>query len=167
MWDFAKFLVERIYLRDLVMWIIFSITGYLAFPVDWVVFVNSKTPAHFPDWLGLFDLFIISVSLLLSISAKATLSLFRKYRRQKDLLNEIDRVYDFLCSLSPEEEVVIADILSNNKQPTKLTDTPTVLGLEFKGIILNIIELGYEPRYILSPAAEQILAKNFALLESN
>ncbi|MDO4698334.1 MAG: super-infection exclusion protein B [Pasteurellaceae bacterium] len=165
MWDFAKFIIRRVKLRDFVMWLIFTLLSYMFIPSAWVLAINSRTPAHFPDWLNLSDISLILFGLICSLLMKSFLKILSEYKETKEIKKEIKVVNEHLSTMSAAEIAVVREIIQHKNEPTLISNTPVAFSLEYKGIILNIIQIGYTPRYILTPVAEQILAHNFALRE--
>lgn len=55
MWDFLKFLIKRIVIKDFSMWLLFLLIFWVFMPSEIKAFLNPKTPAFFPDWFTMSD----------------------------------------------------------------------------------------------------------------
>ena len=46
MWDFFKFLIQTVRLKDFTMWLVLLILLYAFQPFEWYLFLQQKSPAY-------------------------------------------------------------------------------------------------------------------------
>lgn len=156
MWDFFKYLVDKINLKDFTMLIVFLFLAFAFVPTEVHLYFNPKTPAFFPDWLSLGNVFNVIISLIALLCWQALVKFIsNKCEERKNA--QIERKWkNVLESLSDEEMEVIYAITKNHFQPKMLDSTPVVIGLLAK----NVIEFAMTDNwgceyYRLNPQFEQ------------
>lgn len=166
MWDFFKFLLKTVRLTDFSMWLAIVILLYALQPSDWYLFLQHKSPAYFPDWVGLGDLALLCVSLILSLILKfayqGVKAKYVQYTQTQNLKEEIDLVSTELGKMSSEEIAAVRSLLQENGKALEINPHSVALTLEHKSIVQNVAPFGCKALYQLTPEAIEIIAYNFA-----
>lgn len=165
MWDFFKFLIQTVRLKDFTMWLVLLILLYAFQPFEWYLFLQQKSPAYLPDWVGLGDVSLVAISLICSLTFQFAFqgvkTKYSEYKQTKSLKAEISHVSVELGRMSSEEIAVVRELLNANGKPLEIANHSIALTLEHKEIVLNVAKFGYKALYQLTPAAIEIIAYNF------
>ena len=79
MWDFFKYLLDKISIKEVTMFLIFLLFAYMFMPVEITNVLIDKTPPLFKSWLHLGDILNITISLVLYLICKPLLRAALEY----------------------------------------------------------------------------------------
>lgn len=109
MWDFFKYLLDKISIKEGTMFLIFLLFTYMFMPVEITNVLIDKTPPLFKSWLHLGDILNITISLVLYLICKPLLRAaleYIEYKKQKNLLENLD----------DEEIEIVYEMMENHFQ---------------------------------------------------
>lgn len=153
MWDFFKYLLDKISIKEVTMFLIFLLFTYMFIPVEITNVLIDKTPPLFKSWLHLGDILNITISLVLYLICKPLLRAaleYIEYRKQKKLLENLD----------DEEIKIVYEMMKNHFQKKAFDSTPVIMSLLSKQILVfqeQMIDFYYK----LNPAFQDCFLKEF------
>lgn len=158
-------LVSRILFGHFTMFLVFLFVGFAFIPPEWALYLNSKTPAFFPDWFTLanFGSFVLAcvATMIWILFCNVVKWLWKsidnycypRFKRWKTF-----RAWRKISqTLSEDEWEIVHYIFRLNGVPAVLHSTPILHSLIGKGCVQ--IERGntFVQEYILTPSFQAFL----------
>lgn len=154
MWDFFKYLLDRVHFTELVMFFIFLLISFWLVPVEITEYFRAKTPVLFKSWFHLGDVFNLVFAAVLYLIYKPTFAWLKKIYQERQQRNLLE-------SLDDEEMDVVYAIMKNHFQPISLGSDPVIMSLLSKKVLMFQDNIMGENYYLLTPEFKTCFLSEF------